>query len=145
MFPEEDGFHSRLDEVPDDQTCRRALADWLRDRDDPRADGYALLADLGFCPLYPGLHSSTRGRRGRIDWYCGTDLNSRHVKAHAPAMLPHAWFRRVRTRDSGKHHDHRWWIFAGRRRELEDAVAVAWAGLPPKEKEKILSGRFASR
>ena len=47
----EDHFQAALDENPSDWQTRLVLADWLQDRDDPRADGYRVLGRLRRWPL----------------------------------------------------------------------------------------------
>jgi uncharacterized protein (TIGR02996 family) len=43
----EDDFRRAIEANPDDWDTLAVFSDWLRDRDDPRADGYAALARHG--------------------------------------------------------------------------------------------------
>lgn len=132
--PEEAAFHARLDEEPGDQTCRRAFADWLRDRDDPRADGYAAMAEVGFDPTYPEGSFSLRHRKEQ--WLVGTRDNYKYaINRYRKSCLPHVWFSLIKGRVDP---DNDWWWFRNNRADLEDAVALAWAAVPEKEKAKIL-------
>lgn len=47
---DEEAFQSHLDAHPDDFTCRLVFADWLDERDDPRAEGYRAMGRMGLRP-----------------------------------------------------------------------------------------------
>ena len=76
MTTEED-FQKALDANPDDWQTRLVFADWLQDRDDPRADGYRALAVLRVAPY---AEESGKGWKG----YGRTD------NASNPAAAPGA-------------------------------------------------------
>ncbi len=52
LSPEERAFHARIARNRADTQSLLVLADWLQDRDDPRADGYRVMGELGLSP-YP--------------------------------------------------------------------------------------------
>jgi uncharacterized protein (TIGR02996 family) len=102
MCDDEAGFRAALDAAPGDQTIRSAFADWLRDRDDPRADGYAALAAVDFNPAYRNQDPSVwlQPIEGGLYWYVGTKTNSLYASHpdHARACLSAAWFRILPSR-----------------------------------------------
>jgi uncharacterized protein (TIGR02996 family) len=52
----EEDFQAELDRNPDAHHTRLVFADWLQDRDDPRAAGYRELGRLRRCPAFQHNH-----------------------------------------------------------------------------------------
>jgi uncharacterized protein (TIGR02996 family) len=101
-------FQKALDENPEDWQTRLVFADWLQDRDDPRAEGYRALGTSRLAP-----------RRCALHWVWGRDDNDTVPLCHRRALLPLQWFRRCNT--SGE-----WWAYYRTRRGADDAAARAF-------------------
>jgi len=93
VHPEEEAFRRAIEANPEEMTTRLVFADWLQERDDPRADGWRATVALGtvawwFC----GDETQCWG------WwrYSGHDsVVARHLKeSRLPfgAVLPGDWF-----------------------------------------------------
>ena len=132
---EEDAFHAMLDLNPDDHTTRKVFADWLEERGDPRAEGYRALGALGWVPYLVGVP---------LQWTTGT-----YNVPDSPdrSMLPYRWAEVAsvgKSRSPGfptdSHRHDNFWFGVATRRELEDAVALAFGTLTPDEKAEILRG-----
>lgn len=121
---DEAAFHAHIDAHPDDHGAREIFADWLQDRDDPRAEGYRALGALqrwpGASPQFPCWWSHQGCRTVLKDQYHG--------------RLPPAWFYAMRARESQW-----WWCDYPNRREAEDAAALAWLKLTGEQRAEILS------
>lgn len=75
---EEAAFQAALDAQIEDDTARLVFADWLDDRDDPRATGYRLLAAFRLRPsLLYGDHPP--GAKGNWGW--SSSVTGRPCKA----------------------------------------------------------------
>ena len=130
----EESFQAMLDANPKDHTTRRIFADWLDERDDPRAEGYrALGAHERFA-----IHNPDNGRGWWADAGAWSDYNN---------VLPPDWFALLRVvhptwRDSkslcpcDSEFETNGPIT---RRELEDAAALAFARLPADRKRELLA------
>jgi uncharacterized protein (TIGR02996 family) len=126
----EDDFQSALDNNPEDWQTRLVFADWLQDRDDSRAEGYRTLGTLRRCPAGVGGEF--------CPWFvCAPDAHLGH-----DCYLPADWFDEV-------HFDGRNDIYLpshalrpyGTRRAVEDAVALAFAKLPPDRRAELSAVR----
>ncbi len=116
----EDDFQRQLDEHPDDFQTRLVFADWLQDRDDPRAEGYRA---LGVNEMHPMLLSHR--------WlYLPAQL-----RAAGAQWMPHDWCHYLTVAD-GDHHPSR--------RAAEDAAALAFAKLPEQRRAELLSTSFCA-
>lgn len=82
----EDDFQAALDANPDDWQTRLVFADWLRERDDPRADGVRAVVALGKRPFGEPPHGPPRS----VEWY---DEGREGSTGIDPASdLPSDWF-----------------------------------------------------
>lgn len=124
----EDDFHATLDANPDDWQTRLVFADFLADRDDPRAEGYRAIAVQRRCPQRIG-----RPTGDAHWWYCGSD-------SAADNIIPRDWFERLPTGVGSK----LFWPVIDKpggvlsRRACEDALARAFAGLPADRRAALL-------
>lgn len=97
------------------------FADWLQDRDDPRAEGMRAIARFGIVP-----HPSVMG--GTLLWnvrlFCGYDFPAKlkpytvEFNACARAMLPDPWYKRVKFPDHNGRHPNA--------RDAYNAIALAY-------------------
>ena len=141
MTTEED-FHDALDANPDDHNTRLVFADWLQDRDDPRAEGYRALGvrrvrpvgtaarrTLWDRPGYPSRRAvETWGRRAV------TRDDSLRFEDAQTAQLPDDWLAVIPLDDT----DDRWRV-RETRREVEDAAALAFSKLPAERRAELLA------
>jgi uncharacterized protein (TIGR02996 family) len=129
----EDDFQAALDAHPDDSQTRLVFADWLQDRDDPRAEGYRA---LGLHHRYPDRLSFPEGWLvwwwSEWDWFGAMDVSQNwrlpkdwcerlEVRGAAPPLYPPAAIENANTR-----------------REVEDAAALAFAKLPAERRAELL-------
>jgi uncharacterized protein (TIGR02996 family) len=137
----EDDFHRALDANPNDHQTRLVFADWLQDRDDPRADGYRALGVVRVCPYAEGTGGLWRG-------YGRTDITNNPVAAPggyaAGALLPPDWFALVRDGNKYPNWKPDWWAYWHTRREAEDAAALAFTELPAPRRAQLLAPGRAS-
>lgn len=135
MTTEED-FQRALDANPDDWQCRQVFADWLQERNDPRADGYRA---LGASRVAPYAEESGSGWKG----YGRTDNASNLVAAPggvaAGALLPPDWFELVRDGNQYPNWTPTAWAYWRSRREAEDAAALAFARLSHRRRAELLA------
>jgi uncharacterized protein (TIGR02996 family) len=128
----EDDFHQALDAHPDDWQTRLVLADFLQERGDPRADGYRAIATLRRSPLL-GVSSVTM-----CWWHC----DSEGAVPRARNTIPPDWFALL---PSGTGSAMFWPLLKEggvnnrSRRECEDALARAFAGLPDGRRAELLA------
>lgn len=124
----EDDFQRMLDANPDDHHTRLVFADWLQERNDPRAEGYRALGVLKQQPFgangnlrYVGEHGFTH------------DENQIAKDRGYVGSLPRDWFDALGDPTS-------WWHIGPNRRAVEDSVALGFQKLPPERRQEILSG-----
>jgi uncharacterized protein (TIGR02996 family) len=118
----EDDFQKALDRRPTDWQTRLVFADWLQERDDPRADGYRALAAQRLRPQ----------RQSRYWW---SNEAEKDWSAHGGYnLLPKDWFTRTTPSmdEEGVH------CGFDTRREAEDAAALAFQKLPAKRRAELL-------
>src|SRR5688500_18991336 len=122
----EDDFQRALDANPEDWQTRLVFADWLEERNDPRAEGYRA---LGLLRVRPGK-SSARG------YYSFTAVDNpafRYFDEYLPNAIPRDWHDLLPANElkgwPKREHPHWRWLRGGRRR-AEDAAALAFAELP---------------
>jgi uncharacterized protein (TIGR02996 family) len=140
---DEDAFQSALDANSEDHTTRLVFADWLQDRDDPRAEGYRALAVGRHCPLSVVMVASYssdlmpfQGRTvlvygpGSVEWEFQRELHH---------LLPKDWFTLMDKGEAGDVYWHR----SLTRREAEDAAALAFANLSAERRAELLAGKGA--
>lgn len=124
----EDDFQAALDANPKDWQTRLVFADWLEERNDPRAEGYRALGVLRLRPS-PGHHYGKPLHDRPERWWARASSESEHKYRHLPAD----WYRLVD--DSGLSLT----SFRGRRK-AEDAAARAFAKLPAERRAELLAG-----
>ena len=133
MTTEED-FQHALDVRPCDWQTRVVFADWLQDRDDPRAEGYRAMGALGRVPnitpcgsaAYYQDHADPR-RASRYD------LPADWIAAFPPASADDP------IADDGSLP----WRCRHTRRAAEDDAARAFAALPADRRDELLAGALA--
>ena len=124
----EDDFQNALDLRPEDWHTRLVFADWL----DPRASGYRAIA---FLRRYP-LHGPDE-ERDTTWWH--TDPRADVTSWHN--IIPEDW---VALLPSGEGNKQFWPELTDTghvrtRRECENALALAFAQLPPERRAELLS------
>lgn len=117
-----DDFWAAIEADIDDHVCRLMFADWLQERDDPRAEGYrAIGARRAFIS------------QSVYDWRVTNDVRERDSCGLPPdwssAMLD--WLREAHGHQSAWHYL--------TRREVEDAAALAFARLPAARRAELLA------
>lgn len=122
---EEDGFQAALDADPNDHNTRVIFADWLGDRDDPRAAGYRA---LGMLERVPRIVS-----KQCLFWNTKEHDVSGFSKSLIVAVLPEKWFLAI---EGIPHERGMSWKS---RREAEDAAALGFAALTPAEQAECLA------
>lgn len=130
----EDDFQRALDENPRDWHTRLVFADWLDDRNDPRADGFRAIA---LHKRYP-LSARTAGLGIDGCWWHRGELGAPGQHNNVPddwfALLPPAasngsfWPTYRNDGDS-----------LLPRSACESALALAFAELPPERRAELLS------
>ncbi len=128
MTSEED-FHRMLDENPDDHQTRQIFADWLQERNDPRAEGYRALGKLGKRALGGDDHSWTH-----LDNSLIVENHPEYAPRYRPHALPSDWYGGIQTNN---HYGQ--WKEHATRREAEDAAAHAFSRLPEERRAAILN------
>ncbi len=128
----EDDFHAALDAHPDDGHTRLVFADWLEEQSDPRAAGYRAIAVRG---LYP--HQARHGGKDAWWWHRA----SRAAGGVRHNVVPADWFALL---PAGEGLPQFWPVLNDRgrvrtRRECEDELARAFAGLPAARRAELLS------
>lgn len=133
-------LQAMLDADPADWQTRLILADFLQDRDDPRAAGYRALGELQLRPLTFLMKS---GEKSRVwGFHCGIGIDPSTGKtASFRHALPRPWFDQARTCEADI------WVLSGpARRACEDRVAHSFANLSAERQAGILaSGRSRLR
>lgn len=124
----EDDFQAALNAHPDDHHTRLVFADWLDERNDPRAAGYRALGRLQLWPFRMDVRSWWSARGGSVP-----------IHNH----LPRDWFEAV----AGHKYSSDRWRWPDRfdnqdnRREIEDAAALAFATLPAARQAELLTSQ----
>jgi uncharacterized protein (TIGR02996 family) len=130
----EDDFQRALDEHPKDWQTRLVFADWLQDRDDPRAAGYRAMGEL-------------RAAMSRYvpDWYTRADLHEPYAWLVWPRrshVLHAQWFDRI---DSPLRSNHFFPDYKNTatlyvsRAEVDDSVALAFSAIPEAARDLMVS------
>lgn len=132
---DEAGFNATLDANPDDWQTRLVYADWLQDRDDPRAEGYRALGVLRVVPFYYREPKEPAWLYWNIDRYGTPFPPRRDANEIDSAMLPGDWHALALE---GKREGDAVIGFTSRR-EAEDAAAHAFAKLPASRREELLA------
>lgn len=111
----EDDFHAILDANPADHFTRLVFADWLQERDDPRAEGMRALGVLRRMPWY---FSGSRDWGWWDEQYGGREN-------HPDSWIPDNWYFGV--------------TIGASRREAENLAALAFSRLPAARRAELLS------
>jgi uncharacterized protein (TIGR02996 family) len=120
MTREEAAFQAALDRDPADHATRLVFADWLDERDDPRAGGYRALVAVGALAYFAPCGGWTYG-------------NYNVANTGDQSALPRDWWTLVTNTPYAT------WKAWRSRREADDAVALAFARLPLKRRAELLS------
>lgn len=135
-----------LDKSPADHSARLVFADWLDDRDDPRAEGYRAIARHGLvlCDRYtrPDKVEYLPDRGSRV--FCAVE--SPAVSDTLPAdeyTIPEDWYKEtvavaLELKQPRKEESGGCVLFANRT-EAENVVALAFARLPAERRAELLS------
>lgn len=134
----EDDFHRVIDEQPGDWQTLLVFSDWLRDRDDVRADGYAALAALR---LVPGSETIRAG--GRREWIGTWYRFSISPHAAKNETLPRDWFALVMPHNELPDWNPAYWTYWRSRRAARDGAARAFASLPAARRAELLAGALS--
>jgi uncharacterized protein (TIGR02996 family) len=125
-------FQTALDADPTDWQTRLVFADWLQERNDPRADGYRALARVGRRPL------RIPDGAGLVSAFVSARQTSSATRAYyGYCLLPSFWFERLDA-PPNEQQPRRLWKQYRTRREAEDAAALAFSKLPPERRTKLL-------
>jgi uncharacterized protein (TIGR02996 family) len=142
----EDDFRRAIEANPDDWDTLAVFSDWLRDRDDPRADGYAALARHRKCPLVQTL---TKMRKAELNgvWFAWLKVAHAVHSNHAGRAtttdldaLPPDWYDTVREFNQLPNWKPIAWASFRTRAEALDAAARGFAQLPAERRAELLTG-----
>ena len=124
-------FQKLLDKAPNDHATRLVFADWLQERDDPRAEGYRALARCGFvlCDRYGNPPTKF------IPLECSRIFYG-PVVACEDYVFPMDWYKLLPGADP----ENASCVVFSNRRAAEDCAALAFANLPAARREQLLSG-----
>jgi uncharacterized protein (TIGR02996 family) len=122
----EDDFQRALDANSADHQTRLVFADWLQDRDDPRAEGYRALGLNQF-----HTYNVTDPASGLCTWFTEKISVSDGLRE-----LPDDWFHLLADGLRATS-----WVDYDSRREADDAAALAFAKLPKKRRAELLGAR----
>ncbi len=134
----EDEFQRQLDDHPDDWHTRLVFADWLDDRDDPRAAGYRAIARRKRCPTGTLLGGQLVWWWRRVtlaDRATGVSTLPRGVAPMESHYVPSDWFDRL---PSDRRRGQFWPVPFLSRGVCEDALALAFAQLPDGRRLELL-------
>ena len=134
MHPDEVAFQAALDADPADQVTRLAFADWLQDRDDPRAAGYAAMVALGVRPMQNGSFTLWNWR-----YFQNPPAYLRpYLRA---SVLPRDWYESLTGSPVPLGN---WSSEYTSCSAAENAAALAFARLSPERQAELLSGVVAA-
>jgi uncharacterized protein (TIGR02996 family) len=136
----EDDFQLVLDKNLDDWQTRLVFADWLQEREDPRAEGYRALGTLR---RYPGPPIGYLRNVPRALCFYGSTYGYSSNSNYPNCILPDAWFielRRTYVRHTSlTDHANHMWVWVRSRRAIEDAAALTFRAAAPELKALFLS------
>ncbi len=131
----EDDFQNALDACPDEWHTRLVFADWLQERDDPRAEGYRALGTLR---IQPDRYSSSEYQLARTylsERYGKDDFRDSYIKENGFGVwLPVDWFKFL-----PKDHQTTTIEETRTRRICEEEAALAFAKLPESRRAELLA------
>lgn len=119
----EDDFQLALDANPHDWHTRLVFADWLQDRDDPRAEAYRALGRLRVHPVLIQMSADVGESEGAWRFIWGTDENdgNRARDVYSACLLPAAWYGCLPV--THPDYETHWWRYYPTRRAAEEAFA----------------------
>lgn len=130
----EDDFQLALDKNPTDWQTRLVFADWLQERDDPRAEGYRVLGTLRLAPdswiTYRVANGHLVSGSGYTTWGWG------RITAGRPYgnKLRGVWFQHIVF---PKHPDTGNPTGFATRREADDGAAIAYLLIPTEHRYRV--------
>jgi uncharacterized protein (TIGR02996 family) len=135
MTTEED-FQTALDANPEDWHTRLVFADWLDERADPRAAGYRALGTVRRRSYVCGFDNDSTGRWQGTGWMAVIDGGDDEA-----FTIPKDWFDAIKGLGKDKRYRP---LYGARtrkrtRRQIEDAVALAFARLPAARQVELLA------
>jgi uncharacterized protein (TIGR02996 family) len=136
---DEEAFQKALDEEKEQaHDTRLVFADWLQDRDDPRAEGYRILATQWIYANWYFLEpKSSRTWRTWRKSRKSPRSEAHRTLYYMPHELNEVWFLELKGgRSDPNDPDYRTYPS---RREAEDAAALAFFRLPEDAKELVRS------
>jgi uncharacterized protein (TIGR02996 family) len=139
----EDDFHAALDAQPDDWHTRLVFADWLEEQGDPRAEGYRALGVIRKRSYACGFDNKTTKKWTGAGWIAVVGKGIKGVYC-----LPEDWFGAIKGLGRDPLYRPRYAsenTKAVKRRAVEDAVALAFARLPPDRRANLLATRLPAK
>jgi hypothetical protein len=130
MTETEAGLQSRLDSEPDNLAVRMALVDYLKEKDDIRAEGYDAMRRIGVYAKKAPYNSH----------YVITSYNDALNDLHYKMTLPVHWMSECSIFDWTGTDEQSRAIGRNTRKQVEDLVAIAFMLLPKEERIRILEG-----
>jgi uncharacterized protein (TIGR02996 family) len=136
----EDDFQQQLDANPDDWQTRLVFADWLQERDDPRADGYRALAAIGRRAKDCQMAADSSGRPGPLKFIFGDGRVTvqEFLVRYGPCMIPLDWFDLLPPKSDSRK-SRIYWKYFDSRREADDTAARVFANLPAARRAELLA------
>lgn len=139
---DEEGFNRALDANPNDHHTRMVFADWLQDRNDPRAEGYRALGQLRKTAF---RYRDNDGGTPRDTWLWGHDGRLSKEDTHRANYLTPDWLAKIPVDITNNTPLDEHWREHATRREADDKAATAFGQLPEERKAKILQPKKLSR
>lgn len=137
----EDAINAALDENPADQVARSMLADYYEEQNDPRAEGYKVLAHFDRAPYRPYDRPDDQAYYNFLSW---TDNNFPTLNVRGKAVdkidrsaLPIEWVLADERNEQAIYDESRWTRDFVTRRECEDFVARLWLLLDKETQDRI--------
>lgn len=126
---DEADFVRALDARPNDHSTRLVFADWLQERDDPRAEAYRVLGRLRRIPAcWRAYEKRTYPLWGWRSGWCDSDVAAEEV-------LPGDWYALIVRSE----HDAALAAERHTRREAEEDAVLAFAKLPAERRAEMLA------
>jgi uncharacterized protein (TIGR02996 family) len=130
----EDDFQAALDARPSDWQTRLVFADWLQERDDPRAEGYRALGHLRAYPVLIQMESSA-DEPGAWYFIFGNLGNALARPRWTLCLVPEPWFQKLTKKHERNQNDY--WRYYDDRRAADDDAARAYAKLSAKRRAEV--------
>jgi uncharacterized protein (TIGR02996 family) len=128
----EEAFQAALDHDPTDSVTRMVFADWLLERDDPRAYGYWALGALRRSPL---LMKDDPAEGGRDIWWQWNRETIITPMKEGVNILPHEWIEAIiEIGQPGNR------CACATRRIADDIAAAAWVEIHELIRRTIIEG-----